>query len=343
MLPMMTTATFSRLMMTTPTFLSSLLLLLLHATLLACGLEPCGPSHNHRPWACVALGSCEHAVEAGITYGAEVADKVPEAYRASWSSNDVNSKAPGQPQYGGYGWRFCGDFSPGSDVTNPCERFCDALGDCVAVSAGQCCFPYKQHCAQSQLSDRSKSQSYRYYERADDTGAWGWWFVALVVLGGGLYVGVGAVLGARRRRRGQAPPPPGGRRGGLAAHPHYGWWRSVALLVVDGIAFVRGSGGGAARIIASARTTAVDESVSAGLLSPGSKKSNKKLGKKSGKVKKQTSKGHKNRADGRQRQAKTPSAASVIATQEPVKETWQPTRTGHLAVGARETGVKVQM
>ena len=41
----------------------------------------------------------------------------------------------------------------------------------MAISAGQCCFPYKARCALSELSDKSKSQSYRYYEKQRRWGA----------------------------------------------------------------------------------------------------------------------------------------------------------------------------
>eukprot|EP01045_Picozoa_sp_COSAG04_P025116 COSAG04_NODE_3241_length_3013_cov_3.020933_6_plen_48_part_01 len=35
------------------------------------------------PWTYGGLGSCEHVVEAHTTYGADVADLVPAAYRGS--------------------------------------------------------------------------------------------------------------------------------------------------------------------------------------------------------------------------------------------------------------------
>jgi hypothetical protein len=35
------------------------------------------------PWAYAGMGSCEHVVEAKSTYGAEIAGKVPAAYRST--------------------------------------------------------------------------------------------------------------------------------------------------------------------------------------------------------------------------------------------------------------------
>lgn len=97
----------------------------------------------------------------------------------------------------------------------------------MAISAGQCCFPYKARCALSELSDKSKSQSYRYYEKQR---RWGAPFLSFMLAASAIYVGGGMAWAAK--------VGPGGR--GLATHPHYGHWKGIYGLVMDGIAFVRG-------------------------------------------------------------------------------------------------------
>ena len=99
----------------------------------------------------------------------------------------------------------------------------------MAISAGQCCFPYKARCA-SQLSDKSNSQSYKYYEMER---RWGSPFLVLLLGTTAAYVGGGVAWGSKAGA--------GGR--GLAAHPHYRHWEAVHGLVMDGVAFARGGGG----------------------------------------------------------------------------------------------------
>ena len=73
------------------------------------------------------------------------------------------------------GWRFCGKVS---DVfTGECKEFCDALGDCVAIAAGGCCFAYRARCGGR--TDRSNSQSYVYYEMEMQS-QWGWPAIAAI-------------------------------------------------------------------------------------------------------------------------------------------------------------------
>ena len=101
----------------------------------------------------------------------------------------------------------------------------------MAISAGQCCFPYKARCAASQLSDKSSSQSYRYYEH--QRGAWGAPLLGLLLAAGAVYVGAGVAWASNTA---------GGQGRGLAGHPHYRHWAAVHGLVMDGVAFVRGGG-----------------------------------------------------------------------------------------------------
>jgi hypothetical protein len=103
-------------------------------------------------------------------------------------------------------------------------------GDCVAISAGQCCFPYKARCDASQLSDKSSSQSYRYYEQQQ--GAWGALLLGLLLAAGAAYVGGGVAWATKAS----------GQKRGLAGHPHYRHWEAVHGLVVDGVSFARGGG-----------------------------------------------------------------------------------------------------
>ena len=187
---------------------------------------------------------------------------MPAAYRATWGSNDVAGNAPGSPTYGGYGWRWCTT----GDAALECERFCDSLPDCAgktpatarrsptprssmshtaladvpssradrgvaAISAGQCCFPYRRRCPRSQLSDKSSSQSYKYYER-DKPPGWGWPFLGALLLAAAAYAG-GGVAASRVA---------GGGRGasGAQTHPHYQHWVGLRALVADGIAYAAG-------------------------------------------------------------------------------------------------------
>eukprot|EP01045_Picozoa_sp_COSAG04_P005147 COSAG04_NODE_234_length_19155_cov_812.438707_3_plen_133_part_00 len=68
-------------------------------------------------------------------------------------------------------------------------------------------------------------------------GAWGLYFLLLAGLGGAAYVGGGAAYGKRRG---------GGGGGGstLEAHPHWGHWKELQSLAMDGVAFSRARMGG---------------------------------------------------------------------------------------------------
>ena len=297
------------------------------------------------PWQYVAMGSCEHVVEAGTTYGPEIADKVPEAYRTTWGSNDVNNRAKGKPDYGGYGWRWCG--GSGSDVTVECEHFCDSLGDCAAVSAGMCCFPYKARCTEAEITDKSASQSYRYYER-NKIGKWGWPFLGAVMLVSMLYVGGGVAAT-------MAGGPDRG-RWGLAAHPHYNRWEAAYALVIDGVAFALGRRSRAATPHYAdsndgrSSTRSLCQPLVAAGSAPGKNpaaqsdaKARARSKKEKGKEKeREFSKKGKGPRKGKQNQTEDPEPPPAPQSPAATPE-WQPTRTGHLSGGARETGVKVAM
>ena len=69
-----------------------------------------------------------------------------------------------------------------------------------------------------------------------DCSAWGSTFVVALMLGIGVYVGVG--IGMERRVSGSAGKPL------LQQHPHYGRWVAAWAIVLDGVAFSRGASGG---------------------------------------------------------------------------------------------------
>lgn len=146
---------------------------------------------------------------------------------------------------------------------------------------------------------------------------------ALLILGGAgvLYCGGGYAVGLSRGQR---------------RHPHEGMWR-------DGLARLKG--GGRSRVADRASRPSKDDvengrpkrSSNAGSIrSTGSGKSGK-----SGRSKK----GKKEKKDRRKSDDLTAplAAAPPTAVEPPPAPEWQPTRTGHLAVGARETGVKVAL
>ena len=120
--------------------------------------------------------------------------------------------------------------------TGECKEFCDALGDCVAIAAGGCCFAYRARCGGR--TDRSNSQSYVYYEMEMQS-QWGWPVIAALALIAAGYVGGGL---ATSRTAGKTLGG-GGVAGLLQAHPHAALWRQVGGLVTDGVRFARGGRG----------------------------------------------------------------------------------------------------
>ena len=154
----------------------------------------------------------------------------------------------------------------------------------------------------------------------DPENAWtGWVFLLLL----GLYLGVGSAHGFVKGRR------------GIAMIPHLTRWRAVVALAKDGAAYCRSCVfGGRTRHRHAGEITTPIAGNSGKQRSPGSAADKKK--KKSRKSKK-APKSDKN-VDNRNQKMATSDDSSASASQAPE---WKPTRTGHLAVGARETGVKV--
>ena len=227
-----------------PRLLPLLLLLLPHAacpqgqrcTFSSCA-EPCKPCGEAHPgvtfcpsdpngaqcsspggsWTRIGDGLCTNQAD---PYGQELRTKVPAAYKSNWGPDTGPN---GEDR--GYGFRYCG---PGASTafTQECEDFCEGLGDCVAIAAGACCFPYRAHCGGVGRNDRSKSQSYTYYE-LDRATAWGWpLLLALSVILGG-YIGGGLLVGTT------------GGSSGLNRHPHAQYWREIGGLVADGVQFAK--------------------------------------------------------------------------------------------------------
>jgi hypothetical protein len=161
-------------------------------------------------------------------------------------------------------------------------------------------------------------------------------FVLMVLGGAGaLYCGGGFAVGLRR----------GGEQRGR--HPHQHLWRAWA---VDGWAAV--SGGGRVGAAATGRATARGGGVpteAAGRRSErstGARADRSTGARGSGKKKSKGKKEGKSKRKGGSRDLEAalsaPHSAPPAPAPAPPME-WQPTRTGHLAVGARETGVKVVM
>ena len=158
--------------------------------------------------------------------------------------------------------------------------------------------------------------------------SWGVAFLLGVALALACYVGGGVAMG--RSSSGAAV-------GGLRAHVHYTYWESAAGLVADGVLFAtRGKGGGdlshrAVCVGYVQDTSSVDKVLK--------KQSSRKKLKKEKKEKK--GKGSSSKAsDTSRRQGH---CNPPPPPQPRLRSGWQPTRTGHLAVGARETGVRVTM
>jgi hypothetical protein len=191
---------------------------------------------------------------------------------------------------------------------------------------------------------------------------WGWPFLFVLGLCGGAYVGGGVALGRLRGR---------GRGGGeglpaLAAHPHWGTWLALLSLCADGVAFARATRTGRGRLGAEDRGRSEHREK---LLGGGSGQhgtgargcgldgSSRKTKTKKAKKQKKSSAGAGAGAGAGRRdhgagggagrrdhlhgnQSSLAVDGGGVAAAAPARE-WAPTRTGHLAVGARETGVKV--
>lgn len=190
-----------------------------HPGVTYCPSDPNGAQCSSRggTWTRVGDGLCTNQAD---PYGEELRTKVPAAYKSSWGAD----KGPNGKDRG-YGFRYCG---PGASTvfTHECEDFCEGLGDCVAIATGACCFPYRARCGGVGRTDRSKSQSYMYYE-LDRATSWGWpLLLALSVIMGG-YIGGGLLVGTI------------GGSSGLNRHPHAQYWREIAGLVADGTQFVK--------------------------------------------------------------------------------------------------------
>ena len=268
-------------------------------------------------------------------YGAEIQQKVPFKYKGSWGPD-----APDR----GYGWRFCGP-GPSASFTNECQEFCDGIGDCIAVAAGGCCFPYRARCGGR--TDLSNSQSYIYYE-VELPWNWGWGFLATLAV---LWLGyiAGGLLVTKW-----------GGGGGGWTHRHATHWRALWGLVADGVHFARGGyqtlgpaatkkGNSTGRVSSTCRPP---REFSNKVVS-GDKRKDDKRGKE--KKSKEKSIRIKEQRKGSSKEvlaaavAATAAAATATVEQPPpqpqLSREWQPTRSavGCLAVGARETGVKVQL
>eukprot|EP01052_Picozoa_sp_SAG31_P019417 SAG31_NODE_1413_length_8459_cov_7.720215_9_plen_286_part_00 len=177
-------------------------------------------------------------------------------------------------------------------------------------------------------------------------GDWGWSFVAVVLSGAAIYVGVGVAWG--RRKTGTVGSGAGSNNagsGGLAAmlqlrmHAHWPHFVEVGSLVEDGLCFTKsrfgvngkgGRGGDNCGDHSSASATSK-------LVTASSKKSKKKV-KSSSKRKDKAAATLRPQADAVE-PVKNDNKASVKSEGSAVHE-WTPTRSV-LQQGARETGVKV--
>jgi hypothetical protein len=197
-----------------------------HPGVTFCPADPNGAQCSSRggTWTERGRGLCENQEH---PYGEDLRTKVPYVYKAGWG---LDHGPDGKDR--GYGWRYCGKAS--ETFTQECEDFCEGLGDCVAIAAGGCCFPYRAACGG--LTDRSTSQTYAYYE-LDREIEWGWSFLLAIGVVSAGYVGGGLAAGRTRGDSGR----------GLDAHPHARHWRQVGGLIIDGVRVTKGrSRGGAA-------------------------------------------------------------------------------------------------
>jgi hypothetical protein len=159
--------------------------------------------------------------------------------------------------------------------------------------------------------------------------------LALLLLGiMGAYGGGGLAVGHCQGRR---------QNGGelIDLHPHAQALRNLKGLVHDGVQGLvlggrRGDGdrGGSERRASLIGTKSAKSAKS-------SSKSKKSSGDKSKKGSSSKETGDSSSGKSKSRAEATP--PPPLAEPEPAAREWQPTRTGHLAVGARETGVKVQL
>ena len=155
-------------------------------------------------------------------------------------------------------------------------------------------------------------------------------FVLIMLVVGAAYFGGGYAY--KRRISGAR---------GWRALPHAPLWMELAALVQDGLDFTRrgrqrGGGGGGGRGEGYARMGEPSKSSGKDKKGPGGKEKGSKKSR-GGTSKKGTPSG------GAQPPVSAGEGGSgARSPAEPAKE-WTPTVTGHLAAGARETGVKVQM
>ena len=174
--------------------------------------------------------------------------------------------------------------------------------------------------------------------------SWGGTFLLAAGLALGVYVGGGAVAGKKTGG--------GHQKGWLASHPHYGMWQEGGALCRDGLNFSRGGGGGGGRRRAggsreregpllAAAGGGSDDGGGGGGSSKRSKSKSQKEKQGLGKSSKQSSKSKRRGGTPIEEENKERGITAAEVPAPPPE--WKPTRTGHLAVGARETGVKVVM
>jgi hypothetical protein len=200
----------------------------------------------------------------------------------------------------------------------------------------------------------------------------------VVLLGGCAYVLLGVPMAGRQG--GSSSSAGGGGGSGIRSHPHYSHWLMLAALCADGLAFARGTRrrGGLATLRAPLAVRQQEQEVgdqgvtkrrggSNKVSAPAAlpRRSRSKTG---GKDKQAPKKGHRSTrskcsrmgSGGDKAAAEPPGpppppppsgppptrtgqlAGGSAGVPTPVRE-WQPTRSAHLATGARETGVKVQL
>ena len=154
--------------------------------------------------------------------------------------------------------------------------------------------------------------------------SWGTTFLLVLALALGCYIGGGVAMGWGSSGAGR-----------LQAHLHYRHWETAAGLVADGVLFAKRGASGGGR--GSQTIGYVQDTSSIEPLPPPKKQSSRSSKKKKPKEK------EKQKGDSRSNSSgDSGSNAPKTQTGAPGKE-WQPTRTGLLAAGARETGVKVNL
>ena len=175
---------------------------------------------------------------------------------------------------------------------------------------------------------------------AGETGSHSWDLVAAMLLVTGVYVGGGVGAQMARQSGGRKQVTSLGML--LQAHPHYAQWTEVTALCADGLQFLRRGGG--RRGGPSARSEAAR---AGGLREPLTPRGGDTAGSvRSGAGSRSSDKSKKSSRSSKSK-SKTPSSGGGSggdgAEPEPEDTAWRPTCTGHLAVGARETGVKVNL